>query len=138
MKRGAKFLVSAAVLAVAACGGEQANLEVRSIPTPLAQGTKPVPFRIAEARGQLALGNVALALESFRKAWRDDPNSIDALAGMDAEDQIAIDRAQQGDFTEGRRLQQALAAPFDDREGEDDLAAFPPDWAQQIEISCSS
>jgi hypothetical protein len=41
-----------------------------------------VPFRIAEARGQLALGNVALALEGFRKAWRDDPNSIDALAGM--------------------------------------------------------
>jgi len=52
--------------------------------------------------------------------------------------QIAIERAQQGDFTEVRRLQQALAAPFDDREGEDDLAAFPPDWAQQIEISCSS
>jgi uncharacterized protein YdiU (UPF0061 family) len=52
--------------------------------------------------------------------------------------QIAIERAQQGDFTEVRRLQQALAAPFDDREGEDDLAAFPPEWAQQIEISCSS
>ena len=82
MKRGGKFLVSATVLAVAACGGEQANLKVRSIPTPLAQGAKPVPFRIAEARGQLALGNVALALEGFRKALRDDPNSIDALAGM--------------------------------------------------------
>jgi hypothetical protein len=82
MKRGGKFLVSATVLAVAACGGEQANLEVRSIPTPLAQGAKPVPFRIAEARGQLALGNVALALEGFRKAWRDEPNSIDALSGM--------------------------------------------------------
>lgn len=82
MKRGAKFLVSATVLAAAACGNEQANLEVRSIPTPLAQGARPVPFRVAEARGQLALGNVALALEGFRKAWRDDPNSIDALSGM--------------------------------------------------------
>ncbi len=52
--------------------------------------------------------------------------------------QIAIERAQQGDFTEVDRLLKALAAPFDEREGEDDLAAFPPDWAQQIEISCSS
>jgi len=82
MKRGGKFLVSTTVLAVAACGGDQGDLRVRSIPTPLAQGIKPVPFRIAEARGQLALGNVALALEGFRKAWRDDPNSVDALAGM--------------------------------------------------------
>lgn len=82
MKRGGKFLVSTIALAVAACGGEQANLKVRSIPTPLAQGAKPVPFRVAEARGQLALGNVALALEAFRKALREDPNSTDALAGI--------------------------------------------------------
>jgi hypothetical protein len=82
MKRGANFLLSTMAVATAACGSEQAKLEVRSIPTPLAQGARPVPFRIAEARGQLALGNVALALESFRKALRDDPNSIDALAGM--------------------------------------------------------
>jgi hypothetical protein len=82
MKRGGKFLVSTTVLAVAACGGEQANLKVRSIPTPLAQGARPVPFRIAEARGQLALGNVALALEAFRTAARDDPNSTDAMAGI--------------------------------------------------------
>ena len=52
--------------------------------------------------------------------------------------QIAIERAQQGDFSEVERLLKALAAPFDERPGEDDLAAFPPDWAQQIEISCSS
>ncbi|MBX3611426.1 MAG: YdiU family protein [Hydrogenophaga sp.] len=52
--------------------------------------------------------------------------------------QIAIERAQQGDFSEVDRLLKALAAPFDERAGEDDLAAFPPDWAQQIEISCSS
>ncbi len=52
--------------------------------------------------------------------------------------QLAIERAQQGDFSEVDRLLKALMAPFDEREGEDDLAAFPPDWAQQIEISCSS
>lgn len=52
--------------------------------------------------------------------------------------QIAIERAQNGDFSEVDRLLKALAAPYDERPGEDDLAAFPPDWAQQIEISCSS
>jgi uncharacterized protein YdiU (UPF0061 family) len=52
--------------------------------------------------------------------------------------QVAIERAQNGDFSEVDRLVKALAAPFDEREGEDDLAAFPPEWAGQIEISCSS
>lgn len=52
--------------------------------------------------------------------------------------QVAIERAQQGDFSEVARLLKALMAPHDEREGEDDLAGFPPDWAQQIEISCSS
>lgn len=52
--------------------------------------------------------------------------------------QIAIQRAEQGDFGEVDRLLKALSAPYDEHEGEDDLAAFPPDWAQHIEISCSS
>ena len=52
--------------------------------------------------------------------------------------QTAIQRAEAGDFSEVQRLLQALRAPFDERPGEDDLAAFPPDWAQHIEISCSS
>lgn len=105
MKRGGKFLVSTTVLAVAACGGsEQANLKVRSIPTPLAQGAKPVPFRIAEARGQLALGNVALALEAFRKAAREDPNSTEALAG------IATCYDRMGRFDLSRRSYEAALA----------------------------
>lgn len=82
MKRGGKFLVSTTAFAVAACGGEQGKLEIRSTPKPLAQIKRAVPERIAEARGQLGLGNVALALTSFRIAAREDPNSIDALAGI--------------------------------------------------------
>ncbi len=82
MDTGGKFLVSAAVLAVGACGGESGKLEIRSTPTALTPGEHPVSFRVAEARGQLAIGNVALALEGFRKAWREDPNSVAALAGM--------------------------------------------------------
>ncbi|MBA4266086.1 MAG: hypothetical protein C0453_13475, partial [Comamonadaceae bacterium] len=52
--------------------------------------------------------------------------------------QVAIERAQNRDFSEVDRLLAALSSPFEDREGEDDLAAFPPEWASQIEISCSS
>ena len=109
MKRGGKFLVSTTVLAVAACGGQQGKLEIRSTPTPLAEIKRAVPERIAEARGQLALGNVALALTSFRIAAREDPNSIDALAG------IADCYDQMGRFDLSRRYyESALAlAPAD-------------------------
>jgi hypothetical protein len=84
MNGGVKFLSCSALLIVAACGGEAGKLEVRAMPTPLAQGKKPVPFRVAEANAQMALGNVALALEAYRKAIREDPASIDALAGVAA------------------------------------------------------
>ena len=82
MKRGGKFLVSSTAFAVVACGGQQGKLEIRSTPKPLTEMKRAVPERIAEARGQLALGNVALALTSFRIAAREDPNSTDALAGI--------------------------------------------------------
>ena len=105
MKRGGqKFLVSTTMLAVAACGGEQGKLEIRSIPTALAQGKKPIPYRIAEARGQLALGNAALALEAFRIAAREDPNSAEALAGM------AASYDQMGRFDLSRRNYEAALA----------------------------
>lgn len=52
--------------------------------------------------------------------------------------EVAIQRAKQGDFSELARLQNALEHPFEEVAGQEDLAAFPPDWASQIEISCSS
>lgn len=82
MNRGGKFLVPTTMLALVAGCGQDGKLEIRSTPTPLAQGSQPVPARIAEGRGQLAMGNVGLALTSFRLALRDDPNSTDALVGM--------------------------------------------------------
>lgn len=104
MNRGGKFLVSTAILAVAACGGQDGKLEIRSTPTPLAQGKQPVPYRIAEARGQLALGNVALALESFRIAAREDPDSVDALVGI----ATCYDQMRRYDLS-GRNYEAALA-----------------------------
>lgn len=104
MNGGIKFLSCSALLVIAACDGEAGKLEVRAIPTPLAQGKKPVPFRVAEANAQLALGNVALALEAYRKAVREDPASIDALAGIAA----CYDRMGRFDLS-GRHYEAALA-----------------------------
>ena len=52
--------------------------------------------------------------------------------------EIAIQRAKHGDFSEVSRLQNALEHPLEEVAGQEDLAAFPPDWASHIEISCSS
>lgn len=82
MNGGSKFFASAAVLALAGCGGSEPELQIRSTPTPLSATAKPVPFRIAEANGHLALGNVALALESYRKALREQPDSVEAMVGL--------------------------------------------------------
>ncbi|MFC4159507.1 protein adenylyltransferase SelO [Chitinimonas lacunae] len=50
----------------------------------------------------------------------------------------AIRAAQQGDFSEISRLQQLLKRPFDEQPEYEAYTALPPDWAAQIEVSCSS
>ena len=52
----------------------------------------------------------------------------------------AIRAAQAGDFSEVQRLQSALQHPFDEQSADTSnrYAGFPPDWAQSIEVSCSS
>ena len=50
----------------------------------------------------------------------------------------AIRAAKLGDFGELQTLQRLLERPFDEHPGHDAYAAFPPDWASSIEISCSS
>lgn len=104
MKTGGHLLTAAAVLAVAGCAANNAELKIRATPSSLAQGERPVSFRVAEARGQLALGNVALALEGFRKAQREDPQSIDAALGM----ATCYDRMGRFDLSD-RYFQMALA-----------------------------
>ncbi|HXH53934.1 MAG TPA: LytR C-terminal domain-containing protein [Sphingomicrobium sp.] len=105
MVRGGKLLAAAAIVATAGCGSERGRLEVRATPAPLSAGAKPVPFRIAEGQAQFALGNVALALESFRKALREDPSSIHAMAGIAA----CYDRMGRFDLSR-RHYEAALAA----------------------------
>jgi uncharacterized protein YdiU (UPF0061 family) len=49
----------------------------------------------------------------------------------------AIRAAQAGDFSETERLLKVLQRPYDEPERASD-AALPPDWAQTLEVSCSS
>ena len=52
--------------------------------------------------------------------------------------QAAIERAQRGDFDDTARLLKVLERPFDEQPEAAPYAAFPPEWAQSIEVSCSS
>ncbi len=52
--------------------------------------------------------------------------------------QVAIEKAQQKDFSEVNRLLQILQHPFDEQPDNEAYAALPPDWAAGIAVSCSS
>jgi uncharacterized protein YdiU (UPF0061 family) len=52
--------------------------------------------------------------------------------------QVAIERAAQKDFCEIEKLLRILGNPFDDQPEHESYAALPPDWASQLEVSCSS
>ncbi|MEO8154910.1 MAG: protein adenylyltransferase SelO [Rhizobacter sp.] len=52
--------------------------------------------------------------------------------------EVAIRQAQAGDFTETQRLLKVLGQPFDEQPEQSAYADFPPEWAQSIEVSCSS
>jgi uncharacterized protein YdiU (UPF0061 family) len=52
--------------------------------------------------------------------------------------QRAIEAAEQGDYSEVRRLHQVLCKPFEEQAGMEGYAERPPDWGKHLEISCSS
>lgn len=52
--------------------------------------------------------------------------------------QLAIDAAQDGDFSRFRRLLQVLQHPFEGKPEYAEFAKPPPDWGKHMEISCSS
>lgn len=111
MSGGQRILLTAATALTLAGCAQTGALTIRAKPTGLAMGERPVSFRIAEARGQFALGNVALSLEGFRKALREDPGSIDAMNGIAA----CYDRMGRFDLSR-EYYEMALAiAPSDQR-----------------------
>jgi serine/tyrosine/threonine adenylyltransferase len=74
---------------------------------------------------------------SERKARMDTANPKYILRNYLA--QNAIEMAEKHrDFSEIDRLLNLLAKPFDEQAGMESYAAAPPDWAQQIAVSCSS
>jgi len=52
--------------------------------------------------------------------------------------EVAIQKAQENDFSEVERLFDLLKNPFDEQPDNHKYADFPPEWAQQISVSCSS
>jgi uncharacterized protein YdiU (UPF0061 family) len=52
--------------------------------------------------------------------------------------QVAIEKAQNGDFSEVAKLLALLERPFDEQPENESYAALPPDWASHLEVSCSS
>ncbi len=52
--------------------------------------------------------------------------------------QVAIERAQQKDFSEVTRLFTLVQNPYSDQPGMDTYAAPPPNWGKHLAVSCSS
>jgi uncharacterized protein YdiU (UPF0061 family) len=52
--------------------------------------------------------------------------------------QVAIEKAQNKDFSEIEKLLKVLERPFDEQPENAQYAALPPDWASHLEVSCSS
>jgi uncharacterized protein YdiU (UPF0061 family) len=52
--------------------------------------------------------------------------------------QVAIEKAQNGDFSEVQHLLALLERPFDEQPDQQRYAQLPPDWASHLEVSCSS
>ena len=96
------LLVAVSSIAIASCSGNA--IEVRSIKQTLAEGRQPADARVAEGNAQLALGNVGLAIEAYRKAIREQPDSVDALMGL----ATCYDRMGRADLSR-RHYEMALA-----------------------------
>lgn len=52
--------------------------------------------------------------------------------------QSAIEKAQSRDYSEIERLLAILERPFDEQAEHESYAQLPPDWANHLEVSCSS
>lgn len=111
-----RFIPIALAVALMSCSGQP--VDVRAVQGPLKQGYQPVSVRVAEGHSQMSLGNVGLALESYRKALRDEPGSIDAMRGMAA----AYDKMGRFDLSR-RYYEMALAVQPKERDTYDQLAA---------------
>src|SRR4051794_20779592 len=75
MRGGVISFTSTVCMLAAGCASapQTSELKIRAIPDASAK-LRPGAALLADANGQLAIGNVGLALEGFRKALREQPN----------------------------------------------------------------
>ncbi len=91
------------LVAAASCASPRPEIEVR------VASSHPSVEGLGEAKGQLALGNVGLALEGFRNVLRDNPGNVGAAVG------IARCYEQMGRFDLSRKwFETALASAPED------------------------
>jgi len=74
--------------------------------------------------------------DAARKLAMDQVNPKYVLRNYMA--QVAIEKAQNKDFSEVERLRALLERPFDEQPENEQYAGFPPDWSSQLSVSCSS
>ncbi|MTW12717.1 YdiU family protein [Pseudoduganella eburnea] len=74
--------------------------------------------------------------DAARKLAMDQVNPKYVLRNYMA--QVAIEKAQNKDFSEVERLLALLERPFDEQPENEQYACFPPDWSSQLSVSCSS
>ena len=80
MNGGTKATLLASCFMIGGCAAGPREVKVRALDP--AASISQAGDEVAVARGQLALGNVGLALEAFRKAQRDRPTDTAPLAGI--------------------------------------------------------
>lgn len=80
MIRGAASFVITATLIVWGCAAHTDKIKIR--PVGAATQDRSPSDQVAYARAQLAMGNIGLAIESFRKAIREEPDSAEAIGGL--------------------------------------------------------
>jgi uncharacterized protein YdiU (UPF0061 family) len=76
------------------------------------------------------------SVDAVRKLAMDAVNPKYVLRNYLA--QVAIDKAVASDYAEIDKLQAILSRPFDEQPEHAAYAALPPDWASELEVSCSS
>ena len=75
MRGGAKTLLVTAALSTVGCAPGAKMVEIRPIADPSAKLKLGGP-QLAQAKAQLALGNIGLAIEAFRVVSREQPAQI--------------------------------------------------------------
>ena len=110
MRRGTRFGV-ALCFAVASCAAPTPQTNIRSV------GALPSSGDVAVGEAELGIGNVALAMETFRKAIRENPTDTRALTGL----ALAYQRMGRLDLSR-KWLETALATAPDSPQLLNDLA----------------